>query len=300
MVPSLVRGCRQTGATFEDTILLRAAEPRCGSVVVPLFEPRRTGSVPSARVAQLTHPSRPIPLIRTVLPRCAVCDAVLAGHGWQDPLFGLIWDDCRRRPRCLGCHVAIGGSDDRAPTPTSDGRPRCRSCARSAVDDQADVKRALPEVRSYFRNLGVELPNRVRVEVAPGRDIATAAGPSALAFTKKSRSEVLAVRAASGLPRTVFGMVVAHEIGHAWLVGCPSGGRSPMEEEGICELLASWWLRQRNDTLAEIHLRRMEKSPDPVYGRGYRLVRDRTRGLTQREVIQTVARVGSILGAPPR
>ena len=41
----------------------------------------------------------------------------------------------------------------------------------------------------------------------------------------------------------------AHEIGHAWLSGCP-GNRTHAQEEGICELLASWWATELAETVA--------------------------------------------------
>jgi hypothetical protein len=53
------------------------------------------------------------------------------------------------------------------------------------------------------------------------------------------------------------------------LAGCP-GVRTPEEEEGLCELAASWWLQFRTGPLASHLLANMKNSSDPTYGDGYR------------------------------
>jgi hypothetical protein len=44
---------------------------------------------------------------------------------------------------------------------------------------------------------------------------------------------VLQLTVVDGLPATILGSVLAHEMGHAWLAGCPDADRDEATEEGI-------------------------------------------------------------------
>ncbi|MFD0205896.1 MULTISPECIES: protein DA1 [Saccharothrix] len=99
----------------------------------------------------------------------------------------------------------------------------------------------------------------------------------------------------SGMPATQFGQVLAHEMGHAWLALCPGAGiRGAREEEGLCELVASWWLRHRGGRLARYYLDRLSSNPDPVYGDGYREAERRASARPPHEVVRLVSTTGRI------
>jgi Protein DA1 len=89
-------------------------------------------------------------------------------------------------------------------------------------------------------------------------------GGSAFGRVAKNTTARTSSVSANGLPATVFDSVLAHEMGHAWLAGCPDVGREEASEEGICELVASWWLRERGGRLAAYRLDAMMANPDPV------------------------------------
>jgi hypothetical protein len=92
---------------------------------------------------------------------------------------------------------------------------------------------------------------------------------------------------------TSFGAVLAHEMGHAWLAACP-GGRDRSEEEGMCELVASWWLRERGGPLAAHLLDLMDTRPDPVYGDGYRRACEAAAGRDPAAIVRAVAATGHL------
>jgi hypothetical protein len=90
------------------------------------------------------------------------------------------------------------------------------------------------------------------------------------------------------------GQVLAHEMGHGWLAGCPGDDRGDVDEEGICELVASWWLAERGGPFARHLLAGMAANSDPVYGEGFRLASRRAAGLTPAQVVEHVSRTGSL------
>jgi hypothetical protein len=182
----------------------------------------------------------------------------------------------------------------------ADGRVRCQRCSRGAVDAQGDVAAVVRLVRPLLHSWGIRLPNRVRVELASRTAIEARTGRSlhGLTITRWAPgavAEVVEIRIVDGLPATQFGQVLAHEMGHAWLAGCPGGERGgDEEEEGICELLGSWWLQHRGGRLAAQLLASMEANTDPVYGKGFRNARDRSRGLGHHEIVARLQRTGRL------
>jgi hypothetical protein len=181
----------------------------------------------------------------------------------------------------------------------ADGRVRCRRCSTGAIDVQADVGTMVHLVRSQLHSYGIQLPNRVRVELVSVARLASEAshGVHGLTVTNHDlmgRGTVLAIRVAKSMPATLFGQVLAHEMGHGWLAGCPAAGRTGVVEEGICELVASWWLVGRGGPFARHLLASMAANPDPVYGEGFRLASRRTAGLTPTQIVEHVTRTGSL------
>ncbi len=230
---------------------------------------------------------------------CVVCGQ-LVGFTWLvDQFDEAICHRCSGQPSCWSCGAVTGGQGVRARTILADGRVRCRRCSQGAVDVQADVGTVVRLVRPLLQSYGIRLPNRVKVELVSLSRLETETGRQVHGLTvthhgTERGGTVAAIRVAEGLPATQFGQVLAHEIGHAWLVGCPRGNRSNVEEEGICELVASWWLTDRGGPLAVHLLNGMASNPDPVYGEGFRVARRRTAGMLPAQVVERLWRTGSL------
>lgn len=174
---------------------------------------------------------------------------------------------------------------------------RCRRCSATAVDVAASARPLIADVRALMHAYGVGLPNRVRVDLTSPDEMRQRADVPLHGLTLVRGGpapEVIELRVVDGLPGTVFGAVLAHEMGHAWLAGCPPVHRSSAEEEGICELLASWWLEHRGGPLARHALWRMRENPDPVYGGGFRAASSRADGRAPAAVVRRVRRVGRL------
>jgi hypothetical protein len=153
-----------------------------------------------------------------------------------------------------------------------------------AVETQEQVRVHLPDVRRQMASVGIELTTPVRVELRdadwlngavdkPG--LGTCLGVTLACTWPDDRSvEVRSIGIARGLPPTHFGQTVAHEIGHAWLFQRGVIDLEPALTEGVCELLAGAWLKRCNTPTAEVMRDSLMTNPDPVYGDGYRMVRD--------------------------
>lgn len=156
-------------------------------------------------------------------------------------------------------------------------------------------------VRTHLHALGLRLPNRVRVELGTqaelGRIGAHLSGYTVTDHHWGAPATVVEIRILAGMPATGFGHVLAHEMAHGWLAGCP-GERNQRDEEGLCELVASWWLRHRGGALAAHLLASMELNPDPVYGDGFRRARARSAGRTPEQVVAHVAKWGALPALP--
>jgi hypothetical protein len=131
--------------------------------------------------------------------------------------------------------------------------------------------------------IGIELSTRVAVRLRDPDSLGFRAGasgtglPLGLTAGERTGSEsatVVGIEVARGLPEVHFGATLAHELGHAWLIQRGAADLEPILAEGTCELFTGAWLKQRNGSLARTLRESMMTNPDPVYGAGYRLVRD--------------------------
>ena len=197
------------------------------------------------------------------------------------------------RVRCVFCtrpHI------DAAPAgwrPFAGSLLRCPTCIVDAVDTQQEARIHLPSVRSEMAAIGVELLERVRVEIVKPAEINAVGGSPTggvlMGLTDqwtgdRTRVRVAGIRIVAGLPPTYFGRAVTHEIGHAWLAQRGHEWTAPAIEEGLCELFAYAWLKRRGTPLAETLRSQLCTNPDPVYGGGFREV----HGAVQRRGIATV------------
>jgi hypothetical protein len=99
-----------------------------------------------------------------------------------------------------------------------------------------------------------------------------------------------------GLPEEHYGVVLAHEYGHAWLFLQRFPPLSPQVEEGLCQLLSYQWLAQQGTPEAGFFMQLMRNSQDPVYGAG---LRDALAGLGSRSVAQLAEYVRQDQRFPP-
>ncbi len=228
-----------------------------------------------------------------LLPHCSRCDQPFRA-GKQLPTPYGTFQYCLKCAEQPGCFVCERHERDLERLP--DGRYRCRMCGASAVRDFDDALKLFHEVRARlvkklnFRNdhaitLRLEAFNRTGAgEAGPvrefglymynGREIYSQ--PAALEFWKKREitvrreNESCLIVALDNLPRVKLAEVLAHELAHDYMQHRWPYIQDEKIREGFAEAVAAEYNRLTN---AEKWNYRMEKSPDPIYGDGYRLVR---------------------------
>ncbi len=236
--------------------------------------------------------------LSTTFPKCVACGkpspkGVLVD---ADPS-KFICSDCEARPKCFCCNLP---GDLRK---LDDGRLLCSRCARTAVFDDAQALRIFDSVRDFLRErlkissehvIDVSLVGLDRLARLSGQGPGPGVELGLFEYTgveetrvrrqfdskgnlretdeKKRRvDEKWSVYALYGLPADRLAEVFAHELAHDWMQSrCPQVS-DPKLKEGWAEYIA--W--RYNDMLGRPALnRRIELNRDPVYGDGFRLIRD--------------------------
>lgn len=234
--------------------------------------------------------SRPERLVDSwlgVMITCAMCGKTIIGAAVRTMTGEMFCASHGSMPLCTFCNAPIREQADQL----------CGTCAKTAIMDQAAVKRVLPGIREELRKMGLELPTPVKITLISRRQMATVTGkPPGLTegLTYFVGQTVVNISVISGLPEIEFGSVVAHECMHAWMI---QQGYPPLSEpiaEGLCQLASYGYLRSRKDSSARVLRKMIEIWPDPVYGDGFRLVRDAVTKHRLGKVLSTVRRTGRL------
>lgn len=214
------------------------------------------------------------------MPRCVYCGKPLWGSYLRDDLGRCAHEE--HAHLCLSCMGFIG----------SDGRQigrshyQCEACRKFEVREARHVEWVRRQVLTMLAAHGInDLPPDVPIEVVPPARLAqllevpieavrdnrglTVTGASSSLFRTRYSHTIYVL---GHLHRVPFAGVLAHEYLHVWQ---NEHRLSPPPQvcEGFCNL-GSWLVyRQIATDLAAAMMRNLEKSPDPVYGDGFRRVK---------------------------
>ncbi len=201
--------------------------------------------------------------------RCDLCGALLLFAAVATPLGGMFCVSHRDLPNCQLCSAPFRGS-----------RRFCDICGASCVNTHEHVRSALPRVRGVIQAMGIRLEPPVHVRlVDPAQMPAVDAREWGLVVgvtTMKGR-EVTQVYIATGLPELEFGSTIAHECMHAWMAQNGFPRLAPEIDEGLCQVVAYRFLRDQPDPRAALLRQRIDRDPDPIYGDGFRAVKESVR-----------------------
>jgi hypothetical protein len=202
---------------------------------------------------------------------------------------------------CAFCGRPAGRGEHAGWRDLGAGQPRCPTCSVGAVNTTEDVRSRLGTIRGTLKDLGFSLTTRVRVELSTSDKLwagqvrhTGALGTTELRLTGARGGEAVRIRVLAGLPKVVFGRVVAHELGHAWLAQFGARPLDGMVEEGVCELIAYAWLKRTGTPFALALRDQMLHNPDPLYGNGFRTVHAATRQHGLRAIITGLAQSGHL------
>lgn len=232
-----------------------------------------------------------------VVPRCVYCNQPLTGEYMIDA-----WGNkfCKRHerefPACEFCGRLI------PPSQQEQGRPvavRCTVCRSRAIETPAQAVPLFESLKQWMGGQGLQLPAiPLRLELCDratlirhmqqrgarsGNRGSAPFEPHTLGVTmstthmlngREVRTDINGVAVLRGLPAPLFSGVVVHELGHVWLVTQRIQGLPPWAEEGFCELLAHRYYRLLNSSESRYYAEGIEKNPNPIYGDGFRRVRE--------------------------
>ncbi len=167
----------------------------------------------------------------------------------------------------------------------SDGRQLCEFCQPSIVQTIKQIEWVDKKVRGILAKVGIDnIPQNVPIEIIDSYQLMKIQGNTeidanqrGLAICNKITGNGLTktehkVCILDHLPKIAFAGVFAHEILHVWQ---NEKGISPPTDicEGFCNLGSYAVYSDINNPSALNYIKQMEKSPDPVYGEGYRKVK---------------------------
>ncbi len=222
-----------------------------------------------------------------VVPRCVYCNEPLMEEYGVDHWGAKFCKKHRKEyPACDFCGRLIPPAQQER----SSGKlnsTRCPVCRSRAIETTEQARAAYAGVKHWvgsqglsFNNLPISLQLCDRAYLAKhGR---ANGQPHMLGITtstthmlngRETHTNVDGVAVLEGLPTPLFDGVVAHELGHVWLIVHGIKGLPQWAEEGFCELLTYRYYMQMNTPESRYRTESMEKNPDPVYGEGFRRVR---------------------------
>jgi hypothetical protein len=221
-----------------------------------------------------------------VLPRCVYCQKPLEGRYALDGWGNAFCEIHRKQfPACSFCHRLIPPREQ-TPGWQAYGSRRCTVCRATAIETSEQARPAYDRLKVWLGQQGfrfqqlplrLELWERARIDKA----VSTHTINHTLGITL-SRQEILNQRVLStkvegiavvpGMPATLFAGVVAHELGHAWLIVHEIRSLPLPMEEGFCQLLSYRYYQSLSTPEARYHSTALAKDTDPVYGDGFRQV----------------------------
>ncbi len=209
---------------------------------------------------------------------CAVCGKMVVGHCRVDKWGQLFHNECEFMP-CLNCGRATSLNDTHLPY----NRHVCSHCIDKVVRKDAHIQWVYDRVQEIFGHNFLSLPGRIPVEIVSpdqmlklhnSRD--TSRIPSGLTrsggagfFGAKMHHKVYML---DYQHKVVFGGVLAHELLHVWQNEHHTV-LPPNYCEGFCNLGTYLFYGYLDNELSRVHMEQMMNNPDPIYGDGFREVK---------------------------
>lgn len=218
-------------------------------------------------------------LQREALPTCRVCGKWVTLRHWVSP---------HDEPFCLhhsvpaslccGCGHVVR---DPAHAPGV-----CEGCRPNIIESADQAQALLKRVQTDLRDMGLPwwpqvFPVRLlspkemkHLQSRPGGPISgliswrMTCDPQGRTARTVDQISLLQAR-----PWLLQGSVLAHELGHAWILHQGLTGLPQDLEEGFCNFLSHLWLARTRDPHAAHLMAQLEKEQDPIYGDGFRRVK---------------------------
>ena len=260
---------------------------------------------------QQNAPYHPDCYARQVAPHCVYCGRPLIGQYLIDHWGQKFCADHQGQfPHCAYCGRMV------APQQREPGADiiRCPVCRQHAVETVIEARPLFSHVVRWlnaqgllFNNLhlSLELCDRAHLNgLLQGHNQAHSLGATTSATYMQNglvlRSEVSGVAVLQGLPAVLFQGVTVHELGHVWLIVNEVRGLPSWAEEGFCELLSYRYYQDLRSEEGRYYYVSKEQNPDPIYGEGFRRLRDLSMSLGFPRLIDVLRTTKRLPDSHPR
>ncbi len=183
---------------------------------------------------------------------------------------------------CTSCGRLICGPLTGGGVKYSDGRSVCNLCRETSVDKVVQGLKVLKDVRSSLGDSGISLGNlQLSLKLVDQKTLKNSLkrrhteNPAGMVQTKiqmvngiESSRKVENILALYGLPADHLAVVLAHEIGHAYLFINRFPELPQQVEEGFAELCSYLWLSKLDSKKSKFRMKAIMDSKDPIYGIG--------------------------------
>lgn len=220
---------------------------------------------------------------------CYICNKPISGQYYVDGWGHKVCAIHINSEEVVPCSTCTGFTDKT--NTLSDGRVLCQVCMNSAITKNDNITPLFELVIKNLRKIGFNDLNveDISIEVVTAEFMANLRGDvvntnnkgitqsriasSFSIFGGSKRNMQHAIYMLSHQPKVEFVGTLAHELLHAWQVQNDIAP-PPQLCEGLCNLASYYILSIMPSSLSDVLINNMKKSPDPIYGDGFRTVLD--------------------------
>ena len=211
--------------------------------------------------------------------RCVVCGKELFGSYKIDCWGQGFCEEHGTECLCQNCMRATGADGVRL----MDGRRVCGQCKDKVVIKDAHIDWVYSRLLEIFKKNFLTLPENISIKIVSLTQIAHLAqapkGREPMGLTHSQHSGLFMatmqhqIYMRDYLHKVVFGGVLAHELLHVWQ-NEHHITLAPQYCEGFCNLGTYLFYSYLNNELSEKLMESMMRSTDPIYGQGFRRVKE--------------------------
>jgi len=220
-----------------------------------------------------------------ICPKCDLCGEALTGEFSVD-IWGIRIHKEHKAEinRCDFCIRIISEKISEGGGKYNDGRLVCGICYKTMIRDSLSLNSLIADMSRVLRENGMEVDmSKVPVIITDRKTlnrIAQSDNPQQQGFYywetettgDKSRLKKSMIYMIKGLPRRNAEGILAHEMGHVWMVQSGITELPLWLNEGTASYASYLALKQHSDKLADLLIENIRDDPDEVYGEGFRRV----------------------------
>jgi hypothetical protein len=223
----------------------------------------------------------------SIAPRCSLCGEVIQEEYIED-FWGNRYHSYHQQdhPQCWYCGRFISAELTGGGSRESNNQFICSICLEDAVDDIKTARQIVDRVRRQLEPFGISIRDaELDLRLSSWdelKQLTPAASKNHTGFTEsevvyyngKKLNEKFKIYILNNLPTYHFITTAAHELMHVWQHMYGSDSNLLPVVEGSCNYAAFLVLKSSTDKRAKYMIESMATDQSPVYGDGFRFIRD--------------------------